>query len=77
MNKLTRRQFAALLAGALDKPMVGITEVKQKHLGTGRSAVIVRAENFASPIFIDAGRYVLLIASEKTPVTLSMKSALA
>jgi hypothetical protein len=57
--------------------MVGMTEVKQKHLGTGHSAVIVRVENFASPIFIDAGRYVLVVASEKTPVDLSVKTARA
>jgi hypothetical protein len=54
-----------------------IVEVKQKHHGTGRLAAVVRVEDFASPVSVDAGNYVLVMASEKSAVALSIKTARA
>jgi hypothetical protein len=54
-----------------------MAEVKQKHLGTGRLAAVVRANDFASPVSVDAGNYVLLIASEKPTVALGIKTVRA
>jgi hypothetical protein len=54
-----------------------MVEAKQKHAGTGRLAAVVRVEDFASPIAVDAGDYVLVIASEKPKVPLSIKTARA
>jgi hypothetical protein len=51
-------------------------EVKQKHLGTGRLAAIVRVEDFTSPVSVDAGNYVLLIASDAI-IALDIKTARA
>jgi hypothetical protein len=53
------------------------TEANQRHLATGRLAVIVRVEDFSSPVAVDAGNYVLVIASEKPTVALSVKTARA
>jgi hypothetical protein len=50
---------------------------KQKHLGTGRLAAVVRVEDFASPVSLDAGKFILVIASEKPTVELSIKTARA
>ena len=50
---------------------------KRVHLATGRSAAILRVENFDSPVSVNAGRYVLLIVSEKNPVPLGIKTARA
>jgi len=52
-------------------------EVKQKHLGTGRLASIIRVQDFASPVSVDAGNYVLVIASERPTVALGIKTARA
>jgi hypothetical protein len=52
-----------------------MVEAKQKHLGTGRLGTIVRVEDFASPVSVDAGDYVLVMASEKPTVALSIKIA--
>lgn len=54
-----------------------IVEAKQRHLGTGRLAAVVRVKDFASPVSVDAGNYVLVIASEKPTIALSIKSARA
>jgi hypothetical protein len=54
-----------------------MVEVKQKHLGTGRLAAVVRVNDFASPVSVDAGNYVLLIAGEKPTVALGIKTARA
>ena len=51
--------------------------MKQKHPGTGRLASIVRVEDFASPVSVDAGHYVLVMVSEKPTVALSIKTARA
>jgi hypothetical protein len=48
-----------------------------KHLGTGQLAAVVRVEDFASPVSIDGGKYVLLIASENPTVALDIKTARA
>jgi hypothetical protein len=50
-----------------------------RHPGTGRSAAIVRVNDFESapPISVACGKYVLLIASEKSVVPLGMKEARA
>jgi hypothetical protein len=57
--------------------MSGFVETKQKHQGTGRLTTIIRVEDFASPVSVDAGNYVLVMASEKPMVALSIKTARA
>jgi len=52
-------------------------EATQKHQGTGRSAAVVRVEDFTSPVSVDAGSYVLVIASEKPTAALGIKTARA
>lgn len=54
-----------------------IVQTPLKHLGTGREAAVVPMVDFASPIAIAAGRYVLVIASEKQGVPLGIKTARA
>jgi hypothetical protein len=49
----------------------------QTHLPTGRSAAIVRVDNFQSPASIEAGRYILVVASEKPTLALGIKTARA
>jgi hypothetical protein len=49
----------------------------QTHLPTGRLAAIVRVDNFHTPVSIKAGRYVLMVASEKPAIELDMKTARA
>jgi hypothetical protein len=49
----------------------------QTHLPTGRSAAIVRVDNFQSPVSIKAGRYILVVASEKPTLGLGIKTARA
>jgi hypothetical protein len=50
-------------------------EATQKHQGTGRSAAVVRVEDFASPVSVDVGNCVLVIASEKSATAFSIKTA--
>jgi hypothetical protein len=52
-------------------------EVRQKHAGTGRLAEIILVDDFDSPVSVDAGGYILVIASEKPTVALSIKTARA
>lgn len=54
-----------------------IVQTPLKHLGTGREAAVVPMVDFASPIATAAGRYVLVIASEKQTVPLGIKTARA
>jgi hypothetical protein len=48
-----------------------------KHLGTGRLATVIRVDDFEAPVSVDAGNYVLVIASEKPAVAMSIKTARA
>jgi hypothetical protein len=54
-----------------------MVEAKQKHLGTGRLAAVVLVDDFSSPVCVDAGDYILVIASEKPTVALDIKTARA
>jgi hypothetical protein len=47
------------------------------HLPTGRPAVIVRVDNFQTPVSIESVRYILVVASEKPAVELGIKTARA
>lgn len=49
----------------------------QTHLPTVRLAATVRVDNFQTPVSIEAGRYILVVASEKPAVNLSIKTARA
>ena len=49
----------------------------QTHLPTGRLAAIARVDNFRSPVSIEAGRYIFVVASEKPTVALGIKAARA
>jgi hypothetical protein len=49
----------------------------QKHLPTGELAAVVRVEDFDSPVSVDVGRYVLVVASEKSAVGLIIGTARA
>src|SRR5277367_1832886 len=49
----------------------------QTHRPTGRLAAIVRVDNFQSPVSIESGRYILVVASEKPAVDLGIKTARA
>lgn len=69
-TKATRQSIGAMNS-------LRMVEVKQKHRGTGRLATVLRVTDFASPVSVDAGNYVLLIASEKPTVALSIKTARA
>jgi hypothetical protein len=54
-----------------------MVELKQKHLATGRLTAVIRVNDFGSPVSVDAGDYVLVIASEKPTVALDIKTARA
>jgi hypothetical protein len=54
-----------------------MVELKQKHLATGRLAAVIRVNDFGLPVSVDAGDYVLVIASEKPTVALDIKTARA
>jgi hypothetical protein len=54
-----------------------MVELKQKHLATGRLAAVIRVNDFGSPVSVDAGDYVLVIASENPTVALDIKTARA
>jgi hypothetical protein len=49
----------------------------QTHMPTGQLAAIVRVDNFQSPVSIEADRYILVVASEKSVVDLGIKTARA
>jgi hypothetical protein len=51
-----------------------IEETFKRH-STGRWAAVVCVEDFGSPVSVDAGDYVLVIASEKPTVALSIRAA--
>jgi hypothetical protein len=51
-------------------------EVRHKHLPTARLAAIVRVDHFTSTVSVDAGNYVLFVASEKA-TSMSIKAARA
>src|ERR1700730_10041863 len=54
-----------------------MVELKQKHLATGLFPAVIRVNDFGSPVSVDAGDYVLVIASERSTVALDIKTARA
>jgi hypothetical protein len=54
-------------------------ESSLKHPGTGRSAAVLRVQDFegTSPVAVAAGKYILVIASMRNTVPLGVKTARA
>lgn len=58
---------------------MGRLETSSRHPGTGRLAAVLRVHDFESafPVSVAAGKYVLVIASERQTVPLSTRAARA
>jgi hypothetical protein len=58
---------------------VSFLETPLRHLGTGRSAAVLRVDEFrgASPIGVAHGKYILVVGSEETANLLNVEGARA
>jgi len=54
-----------------------VVQTSLKHPGTGRVAAVVPLVDFVTPVAVAAGRYVLVVASEKQTVPFGTKTARA